>query len=120
MLCIRTFLATGLKGYYWQLVRTVGKAVPRSVPARVWPTPSSSLFSVLSPYAFSFLFPSLGVQLEECLLWLSIIFVTLRCLPPQVVRRWSDTAPVSADFLLQWRGFCTILTNAYYTQGMAW
>lgn len=65
-------------------------------------------------------FTVMGPQLEECLLWISLIFVTLRCLPPQVVRRWSDAAPVSADFLLQWRGFCSILTNAYYTHGMAW
>lgn len=81
--------------------------------ASTWSSPSFFVWSLCALI-------SLGLQLEECLLWLSLIFVTLRCLPPQVVRRWSDVAPVSTDFLLQWRGFCSILTNAYYTQGMAW
>ena len=51
---------------------------------------------------------------------MSIVFVTVAVLPQRVVARWSVSRPVSSDVWLQWRGFCSLITNAYYEQGMAW
>eukprot|EP00249_Psilotum_nudum_P017655 c26427_g1_i8 orf=107-1060(+) len=59
-------------------------------------------------------------EIEECILWLSIIFITILCTPQPTVVRWSSVLPVSADTQLQWRGFCALIANAYYIRGMAW
>lgn len=59
-------------------------------------------------------------EVEECILWLSIIFITILCTPQPTVVRWSSTPPVSEDTLLLWKGFCAIIANAYYVRGMAW
>ncbi|XP_011627624.1 uncharacterized protein LOC18445774 isoform X1 [Amborella trichopoda] len=59
-------------------------------------------------------------EIEECILWLSIIFITILCTPQPTVVRWSSTSPVSAETKLQWKGFCAIIANAYYMRGMAW
>lgn len=34
--------------------------------------------------------------------------------------RWSSTPPVSEEMMIQWKGFCAIIANAYYMRGMAW
>eukprot|EP00270_Netrium_digitus_P000784 TRINITY_DN10886_c2_g1_i1.p1 TRINITY_DN10886_c2_g1~~TRINITY_DN10886_c2_g1_i1.p1 ORF type:complete len:311 (-),score=56.53 TRINITY_DN10886_c2_g1_i1:505-1407(-) len=59
-------------------------------------------------------------EMEECLLWLGIVFVTVMCLPNKVVMRWSTSVAASSERILQWRGFCSLITDAYYTKGMAW
>ncbi|KAK2992486.1 hypothetical protein RJ640_005633, partial [Escallonia rubra] len=59
-------------------------------------------------------------EANECILWLSIIFITILCTPQPTIVRWSSTPPVSDDILLQWKGFCAIIANAYYVRGMAW
>ncbi|XP_042509305.1 uncharacterized protein LOC122084953 isoform X2 [Macadamia integrifolia] len=59
-------------------------------------------------------------EVDECILWLSIIFITILCTPQPTIVRWSSTPPVSADIMLQWKGFCSIIANAYYVRGMAW
>lgn len=59
-------------------------------------------------------------EIEECILWLSIIFITILCTPQPTIVRWSSTPPVSAETKLQWNGFCALIANAYYTRGMAW
>ncbi|KAK1324906.1 hypothetical protein QJS10_CPA01g00861 [Acorus calamus] len=59
-------------------------------------------------------------EVKECILWLSIIFITILCTPQPTVVRWSSTPPVSAEIMLQWKGFCAIIANAYYVKGMAW
>jgi hypothetical protein len=59
-------------------------------------------------------------EIEECILWLSIIFITILCTPQPTIVRWSNTPPVSAETRLQWNGFCALIANAYYTRGMAW
>ncbi|KAK1280058.1 hypothetical protein QJS04_geneDACA018269 [Acorus gramineus] len=59
-------------------------------------------------------------EVKECILWLSIIFITILCTPQPTVVRWSSTPPVSAEIMLQWKGFCAIIANAYYIKGMAW
>lgn len=59
-------------------------------------------------------------EIEECILWLSIIFITILCTPQPTIVRWSSTPPVSAETKLQWKGFCALIANAYYTRGMAW
>jgi len=59
-------------------------------------------------------------EVKECILWLSIVFITILCTPQPTVIRWSTTPPVSADVLHQWKGFCALIANAYYTKGMAW
>jgi len=60
------------------------------------------------------------LQVDECILWLSIIFITILCTPQPTIVRWSSTPPVSDDIRLQWKGFCAIIANAYYMRGMAW
>ncbi|OAE28577.1 hypothetical protein AXG93_2175s1610 [Marchantia polymorpha subsp. ruderalis] len=59
-------------------------------------------------------------EVEECILWLSLVFLTILCSPPPTVVRWSNTPAVSAEAQFQWRGFCALIANAYYTRGMAW
>ncbi|MCL7040082.1 hypothetical protein MKW94_015674 [Papaver nudicaule] len=59
-------------------------------------------------------------EVDECILWLSIIFITIMCTPQPTVVRWSSTPPVSDDILLRWEGFCALIANAYYIRGMAW
>ncbi|KAI3988281.1 hypothetical protein MKX01_012070 [Papaver californicum] len=59
-------------------------------------------------------------EVDECILWLSIIFVTILCTPQPTVVRWSATPPVSDETLLRWKGFCALIANAYYIKGMAW
>ncbi|KAG6475992.1 hypothetical protein ZIOFF_065226 [Zingiber officinale] len=59
-------------------------------------------------------------EVNECILWLGIVFITILCTPPPTVVRWSSTAPVSAETMHQWKGFCAIIANAYYVRGMAW
>ncbi|KAI3849080.1 hypothetical protein MKX03_011523 [Papaver bracteatum] len=59
-------------------------------------------------------------EVDECILWLSIIFITILCTPQPTVVRWSATPPVSDDILLRWKGFCALIANAYYVKGMAW
>ncbi|KAG6478814.1 hypothetical protein ZIOFF_062258 [Zingiber officinale] len=59
-------------------------------------------------------------EVNECILWLSIVFITILCAPPPTVVRWSSTPPVSAETMHQWKGFCAIIANAYYVRGMAW
>lgn len=62
----------------------------------------------------------LSEEVDECILWLSIIFITILCTPQPTVVRWSASPPVSEDVLHQWKGFCAIIANAYYMRGMAW
>ncbi|XP_024023187.1 uncharacterized protein LOC21397340 isoform X1 [Morus notabilis] len=59
-------------------------------------------------------------EVDECILWLSIIFITILCTPQPTVVRWSSTPPVSDEVRLQWKGFCALIANAYYVRGMAW
>ncbi|KAF5198989.1 orotidine 5'-phosphate decarboxylase [Thalictrum thalictroides] len=62
----------------------------------------------------------LSKEVDECILWLSIIFITILCTPQPTIVRWSSTTPVSNKSMLQWRGFCALIANAYYVKGMAW
>ncbi|CAO2842514.1 unnamed protein product [Amaranthus hypochondriacus] len=62
----------------------------------------------------------LSKEVDECILWLSIIFITILCTPQPTIVRWSASPPVSEDVLHQWKGFCEIIANAYYLKGMAW
>ncbi|KAH9611734.1 hypothetical protein KSS87_004693 [Heliosperma pusillum] len=62
----------------------------------------------------------LSEEVDECILWLSIIFITILCTPQPTIVRWSNSPPVSEDILLQWKGFCAIIAKAYYIRGMAW
>ncbi|EOY28741.1 F19K23.17 protein isoform 3 [Theobroma cacao] len=59
-------------------------------------------------------------EVDECILWLSIIFITILCTPQPTIVRWSSTPAVSDDVLYQWKGFCALIANAYYIRGMAW
>ncbi|KAI3456472.1 hypothetical protein Pfo_013135 [Paulownia fortunei] len=59
-------------------------------------------------------------EVDECIMWLSIVFITILCTPQPTVVRWSSTPPVSEEMLVQWKGFCAIIANAYYMRGMAW
>lgn len=65
-------------------------------------------------------FKILAQEVHECILWLSIVFITILCTPQPTVVRWSAAPPVSTEILLQWKGFCALIANAYYTRGMAW
>ncbi|XP_074270137.1 uncharacterized protein LOC141593085 [Silene latifolia] len=62
----------------------------------------------------------LSEEVDECILWLSIIFITILCTPQPTIVRWSTSPPVSEDIMLQWKGFCAIIAKAYYIRGMAW
>ncbi|CAN6829053.1 unnamed protein product [Brassica oleracea var. botrytis] len=59
-------------------------------------------------------------EVDECILWLSIVFITILCTPQPTVVRWSSTPSVSDEVLKKWRGFCAVIANAYYIRGMAW
>lgn len=59
-------------------------------------------------------------EVEECILWTSILFITIQCTPQPTVVRWSSTPPVTAEAQIQWRGFCELIAKAYYERGMAW
>ncbi|KAI4298714.1 hypothetical protein L6164_032240 [Bauhinia variegata] len=59
-------------------------------------------------------------EIDECILWLSIVFITILCTPQPTIVRWSSTPPVSDEVRLQWKGFCALIANAYYVKGMAW
>lgn len=60
------------------------------------------------------------LQVEDCILWLCIVFLTIICSPPPTVLRWSSSPAVSAERQLKWKGFCALIANAYYARGMAW
>ena len=60
------------------------------------------------------------MQVDECIFWLSMIFITIMCTPQPTIVRWSSTPPVSDEVRLQWKGFCAIIANAYFMRGMAW
>ncbi|CAM8918433.1 unnamed protein product [Rhodiola kirilowii] len=63
----------------------------------------------------------IGMQeVDECILWLSIIFITILCTPQPTIVRWSSTPPVSEQIFPQWKGFCALIANAYFIKGMAW
>ena len=64
--------------------------------------------------------PYSTMQIDECILWLSIIFITILCTPQPTIVRWSSTSPVSDEITLKWKGFCAIIANAYFMRGMAW
>ncbi|KAL8032874.1 hypothetical protein ABFX02_13G125500 [Erythranthe guttata] len=59
-------------------------------------------------------------EVDECIMWLSIVFITILCTPQPTIVRWSSTPPVADEMLSQWKGFCAIIANAYYMRGMAW
>lgn len=59
-------------------------------------------------------------EVEECILWTSILFITILCTPQPTVVRWSSSPPVTAEAQGQWRGFCELISKAYYERGMAW
>ncbi|KAJ8761827.1 hypothetical protein K2173_004676 [Erythroxylum novogranatense] len=59
-------------------------------------------------------------EVDECILWLSILFITILCTPQPTIVRWSSTPSVSDEILLRWKGFCALIANAYYVKGMAW
>ncbi|KAL2610364.1 hypothetical protein R1flu_028937 [Riccia fluitans] len=59
-------------------------------------------------------------EVEECILWLTLVFLTILVSPPPTVVRWSNTAAVSPEGKIQWHGFCALIANAYYARGMAW
>ncbi|KAG9439219.1 hypothetical protein H6P81_019384 [Aristolochia fimbriata] len=59
-------------------------------------------------------------EVNECILWLSIIFITILCTPQPTIVRWSSVPPVSSKVMFQWKGFCAIIANAYFMRGMAW
>uniref|UniRef100_A0A1J3GW30 DUF7876 domain-containing protein n=1 Tax=Noccaea caerulescens TaxID=107243 RepID=A0A1J3GW30_NOCCA len=59
-------------------------------------------------------------EVDECILWLSIVFITILCTPQPTVVRWSSAPSVSDEILSKWRGFCAVIANAYYIRGMAW
>lgn len=59
-------------------------------------------------------------EIDECILWLSIIFITILCTPQPTIVRWSSIPSVSDEKLVEWKGFCAIIANAYYMRGMAW
>ncbi|XP_004507679.1 uncharacterized protein [Cicer arietinum] len=59
-------------------------------------------------------------EIDECILWLSIVFITILCTPQPTIVRWSSTPPVSDEVRLQWKGFCALIANAYFMKGMAW
>ncbi|XP_059438071.1 uncharacterized protein LOC132170928 [Corylus avellana] len=59
-------------------------------------------------------------EVDECILWLSIIFITILCTPQPTIVRWSSTPSVSDEVRLQWKGFCGVIANAYFLRGMAW
>ncbi|QCD79751.1 uncharacterized protein LOC114178013 [Vigna unguiculata] len=59
-------------------------------------------------------------EVDECIFWLSIIFITILCTPQPTIVRWSSTPPVSDEVRLQWKGFCALIANAYFMKGMAW
>lgn len=61
-----------------------------------------------------------NLQIDDCILWVSIIFITILCTPQPTIVRWSSAPPVSGEILLQWKGFCALIANAYYVRGMAW
>lgn len=65
-------------------------------------------------------FRILTEEVHECILWLSIVFITILCTPQPTIVRWSSTRPVSSESMHQWKGFCALIANAYYTRGMAW
>lgn len=62
----------------------------------------------------------LSVEVDELIMWLSIIFITILCTPQPTIVRWSSTPPVSDEMIVQWKGFCAIIANAYFVRGMAW
>ncbi|CAN8284449.1 unnamed protein product [Cochlearia groenlandica] len=62
----------------------------------------------------------LVVEIDECILWLSIVFITILCTPQPTVMRWSLKPSVSDEITSKWRGFCAVIANAYYIKGMAW
>ncbi|KAL3377546.1 hypothetical protein AABB24_003783 [Solanum stoloniferum] len=62
----------------------------------------------------------LSVEVDECIMWLSIIFITILCTPQPTIVRWSSTSPVSDEMIVQWKGFCAIIAKAYFVRGMAW
>ncbi|XP_055804968.1 uncharacterized protein LOC129873807 isoform X1 [Solanum dulcamara] len=62
----------------------------------------------------------LSEEVDECIMWLSIIFITILCTPQPTIVRWSSTSPVSDEMIVQWKGFCAIIANAYFVRGMAW
>ncbi|XP_051125579.1 uncharacterized protein LOC127247662 isoform X2 [Andrographis paniculata] len=59
-------------------------------------------------------------EVDECIMWLSLVFITILCTPPPTIVRWSSTPPVSEAMLVEWKGFCAIIANAYFMRGMAW
>ncbi len=50
----------------------------------------------------------------------SLVFITLSCLPAETVTRWSAAAPVSEATLARWAGFTRMIVDAYLHQGYAW
>ncbi|KAI5076107.1 hypothetical protein GOP47_0008172 [Adiantum capillus-veneris] len=59
-------------------------------------------------------------EINECILWSTIVFITILCTPQPTVVRWSSVSPVSAEAQIKWKGFCALIANAYYIRGMAW
>lgn len=59
-------------------------------------------------------------EINECIFWLSLVFITIMCTPQPTIVRWSSTSAVSDEVRLHWKGFCALIANAYYMKGMAW
>ncbi len=50
----------------------------------------------------------------------ALVFITLLTCPRATVTRWSAAPPVSAASLAAWRGFCALISDAYFHKGYAW
>ncbi len=51
----------------------------------------------------------------------SIVFITLGTLPQGTLKRWGKAeGAVSTRSLQLWRGFCSLISDAYFQKGYAW
>lgn len=62
---------------------------------------------------------SLTIDCEDCLLCISIVWLTLMQ-SPSSVKRWASGAAVSDETLQSWKGFVAMIVNGYFEKRMAW
>lgn len=57
---------------------------------------------------------------EECVLWASLVALTITKAPRRTVKRWSVTQPISVQTEEGWSSFVQAIVDAYFTKGMVW
>lgn len=57
---------------------------------------------------------------RECVLWASLVALTIDKAPKRTVKRWGVGEPVTEETVVSWSDFVEAIVDAYFKKGMVW